>query len=376
MRPARACFSEILTTTRRSPALDFRVLVLGLALTAIDASRAPAMQQQIKAEHVLTLGSEGGQGIIPGMVRSVVRDRAGQFWITVYSSEPPIVFDAQGRFRFTVGRKGRGPGEFTGALQVLATEGDSVLVYDPGNGRINAFDPDGEFRSSRNLVSPAYWDLIVLSNGYAVVNGDVRTRQSAGFPIHVYSADQAQPLRSFGVEVPILRPAQPRGMLNRSLAAGSDGTFWTAAKNEYLLERWDIDGRRLARIERRPAWFQPMIGDVDVLEGEPYAQVIDVDSDESGRLWVSAVVPEDDWEKATTVSTDRTGRTRRRIEDYSKAYDAVIEVLDPRSGEMLAHGRFDSTMVLFLGDGYIATVLSTRDLVPVVEIWRMHLEAR
>lgn len=54
-------------------------------------------------------------------------------------------FDADGELVRAVGRSGEGPGEFRFIRSMTRIAGDSLLVWDPGLGRLSFFSPQGEF---------------------------------------------------------------------------------------------------------------------------------------------------------------------------------------------------------------------------------------
>lgn len=68
-------------------------------------------------------------------------------------------FDADGRFLFSAGGVGDGPGEFTagGPFQVLVGVADSALVPDGSGLRAAVFGPDGRFGRQFSLPSSDLW---------------------------------------------------------------------------------------------------------------------------------------------------------------------------------------------------------------------------
>ena len=65
-------------------------------------------------------------------------------------------FDLDGTLRWSVGRRGQGPGEFTGVTATCLSPIGDIWLYDTGNLRITVVSPSGqikrEFRSSRLLL--------------------------------------------------------------------------------------------------------------------------------------------------------------------------------------------------------------------------------
>lgn len=60
--------------------------------------------------------------------------------------------DAEGRFVRSVGRRGRGPAEFNGQIQLMDAPGDSVAVWDPGQARWTLVSSTNG--GTRQLIAP------------------------------------------------------------------------------------------------------------------------------------------------------------------------------------------------------------------------------
>ena len=58
-------------------------------------------------------------------------------------------YDVEGRFLWSAGRRGEGPGEFRWLTWATLFEGDSVLAYDSQLRRASIFSPAGEFVRAR-----------------------------------------------------------------------------------------------------------------------------------------------------------------------------------------------------------------------------------
>jgi hypothetical protein len=86
-----------------------------------------------------------------GQVRSVAVLRNGSvaaFDAKGTAGETVDLFDADGKFVKRIGRKGSGPGEFGDVLDLAVAPNGTLLGWDPRNGRINTYAPDGTFRKS------------------------------------------------------------------------------------------------------------------------------------------------------------------------------------------------------------------------------------
>lgn len=83
---------------------------------------------------LFTIGSLEGPAAF-GRIVSLLADDDGRIYVADAQSNRIMVFDAAGRLVDSIGRPGRGPGEFRW-LYSLAWLGDTLAVLDPGNARI------------------------------------------------------------------------------------------------------------------------------------------------------------------------------------------------------------------------------------------------
>lgn len=72
-------------------------------------------------------------------------------------------FSPEGTYLKTVGKQGKGPGEFSGSINLLLGPGDTILAIDSWTMRANVISPDGEWLSSFP-TTPSY--------GFWIVNWD------------------------------------------------------------------------------------------------------------------------------------------------------------------------------------------------------------
>lgn len=115
------------------------------------------------------IGAEEGNGPeVFGGLGAMMTDLGGRIWVLEQQEQVLKVFEADGRFVRTVGRKGRGPGELANVAGLGLLPDGRVLVVDPQNARISLFDTAGTFLSSQP-VSARYqvypWPGRVLPDG-------------------------------------------------------------------------------------------------------------------------------------------------------------------------------------------------------------------
>jgi len=104
-------------------------------------------------EEELRIGGLGGDLSYQfGQVGTIAVDSKGQIYVSDAQAQEVRVFSASGEYLRTVGRPGSGPGELgLGASVVLISPGDTLLIPDVRNRRINRFSPEGEALTSAPL---------------------------------------------------------------------------------------------------------------------------------------------------------------------------------------------------------------------------------
>jgi hypothetical protein len=109
----------------------------------------------------LRIGSLSGKHDAFGIITDAAFDHRGQILIADYSSHSVSVFDSAGHYVLTLGRQGRGPGEFQSPGRIAVGPADSVFIWDSDLARISVFSPELQFVRSFS-VSPSW-----LVNGIA-----------------------------------------------------------------------------------------------------------------------------------------------------------------------------------------------------------------
>jgi hypothetical protein len=140
--------------TRLMVPLFLSLLVIGGAATA----QAPPVWRFTEE---LRIGSEADDVTGFNEIRGLLVDAKGNIWVleASASTQEIRIFDAAGKHLRTVGRNGKGPGEFTYADGMALAPNGLIWVHDPKNARFSIFDQDGKF--VRQQLAP--------SNGYGYI---------------------------------------------------------------------------------------------------------------------------------------------------------------------------------------------------------------
>jgi hypothetical protein len=105
--------------------------------------------------------------------------------------------------------------------------------------------------------------------------------------------------------------------------------FWVAPQNRYTLELWDTSATKRRQIQRAAPWFEPWFGSIDPTKTRPKPQVKGIAEDAAGRLWVNLLIADASWVPVPP-------RAPSTAIDPNKLFDSRIELIDPRSGQLLA----------------------------------------
>ena len=318
-------------------------VVLSVAFVAWPA----AGQQAVELERVATLGrSPGDSEPLITVASRVTRDGRGRYYVAP-TAEPGLfsVYGSTGSFLAAVGHAGEGPGEYGLVVRVVPGLGDSVYVFDTGNGRLSTLTPDYDFVRSRPAHHSMVDDAVVLPGHGILVAQVAWTRDAAGLPFHLYSKDE---IRSFGARPTERRVTVVEGhweVRRRVAAARTGDQFWAIRYNEYKLERWTVEGEFIEAIDAEAGWFEAWHdqGQGDVLLSKP--AIVGLQRVSSGNLWVLARTPDPD-------APELTGDEMLGPSLLHERADAVLELRSPAGG-LLAHGRFDEMLMPLAEDLFI-----------------------
>ncbi len=103
-------------------------------------------QAVFQLEEELVIGQAGGKEEYTfSRVAGMDVDAAGNIYILDGASAHLRVFDKDGGYIRTIGRKGQGPGEFQMPVFVQATAQNEIVIYDYSSQRLTFFSPDGGY---------------------------------------------------------------------------------------------------------------------------------------------------------------------------------------------------------------------------------------
>jgi len=316
-------------------------------------------------------GIDGGEGFV-GEPTSMARLLSGNFVLADrYHQGQLKVYRTDGAFVRTVGRRGRGPGEYEVINAVWALPDGGLEIYDFSLRRITRLDSDFTVVDTRPFGVPAAL-ITRLRDGSHVTVQALAFDDAVGLPLHWVDTLGVR-RASFGAEPAIddLRD-WPRHL--RQLTPASDSSVWSGHYLRYRLEEWSIAGQRIRSLQRNVDWFPDAArgGFVDT-DSPPETALRALHKDAEGLLWVVAWVADPDWREGLEMREDLYGRKRLRPGNPYDYFDSMIEVIDPARQAVVGRARIDLPVVGFAEDGVAFGYDEGGGAEPVVVLVRVQL---
>lgn len=300
-----------------------------------DAERSESFGPELN--ELFRIGDESmGDSILFGGIGELVAvDRSGRIFVGDGQDSKIYVFTADGQLVQTIGRRGRGPGEFEWLESLYVGAGDTLYVFDSQLERLSAFEPDDlelaydfsvpetSFGLPYYLVGGLDGEGFLITYGWPVSPGDAMegrrlyvllvdwTGQIVPPPLHYLPAAEwlvsAEGEDRFAIGMPFGRDPVYRLGLDGKLYAGwtesiditviaPDGVHSdssTHALNPIPLTQGEVE----SFVEGTPNWYQKAVLAADLSATKPAYETFIVDD----RNWI--------WIKTTRQSiADTTAR--------------------------------------------------------------------
>jgi hypothetical protein len=352
------------------------VFIAGEQPACADCSLVPTL--------VATMTSPTSQ-VTPEAIPTVLRDSRGMHYL-VYNGwiEKPVRrYDASGKFLGILGDTGRGPAKYEMTHTVFIGAGDSVFVYD-WEREFLVFDREGKFVRTIPLSHGTPFAYDPNAGGTLYAMGAPRSKTKARSP-YLLRVDAKGEIRdSFpifsGAEIPDPLPAM-----------APNGDLWTYMQENYRLERHSPDGE-----------VQQIIGVTVPGRARPFLTHEEEDSlvavkagqhkhperpmppprmsaivDSTGLLWVARSYPKPFWDTVTVVPDPHSPfepahEVSITVDQRDGAYITAVEVIDPRTGQLLARTEFPF-FAMFPAPGYVARVALDANGLHRTEVYKVDL---
>ena len=349
----------------------FTLAAVLFLLPALSAVAAPSLSAQepvrvssdvvcgecvITIDTVLTLGGLDGEGVEAIHETLTIVVDARERILIANAVQPRIyVFDMEGRFLRTVGRRGEGPGEYHWISHINAGP-RYIHVFEFHRGR-TLLDHDFEF-VRRDLFPGQVNQAFATDSEVVAFATSIPTPAAAGLTLHLLAPSGE--MESFGDGDSVYRTQESAG----AIVIGDGVSLWNIEWLSTRVTRWDL----LPKPAPARIWDRTVDeGDRHDLSPNDPADPIPGNTgamlDESG-LWIVWREPDRGW------AGRRSEESRRSTDRLQDVYDSWVELLDPATGETLAR-YFDKGGFLYHfvpGSRYLVAYHETDAGVPYIHL--------
>jgi len=265
------------------------------------------------------------------------------------------VYDIDGMFLRSIGRKGQGPGEFSGPTRFTISSDGRIITLDRSNARVTIFDTEGLFiRDFKALYAVTNWYYIYSDKKNNIYFSKEYTDQDqVTMSIHCYDlkGNEFFNYGKFKAEKILMRKdgerLQPyRTSMSPTTVWGvnEDGLLYAGYNENYEIIVHDKDGKSFLKFGRK---FTPIPDEKNWLSGyydnlPAYSREIWL-FDEKGNIWIS-------------------------LFDITKPITYIYDVFNPKGiyikQVILEHQIYD------MKKGKIYSVLRNEDGVPMIKRFR------
>ena len=325
----------------------------------------------IEFAHVTRLGGDPlGPGFLVdrGTMEDVVRDSLGNYWVG--QNEEIKVFDPEGAFLKTVGRRGEGPMEFGRAAPMHTDRLGRVHVFDNGHKRISVIGEGLTLVEEKRLPALVSSKAPLDDGKRYVVQASIPDPEHAGMPLHII--DGSGILKSFGTwdEPGAQSGGLPGdGSSDLRVAVSPDGNVFAARQYDYAVAAWSLEGSRLGMLEG-PTLNEERFSAAPPSADNPLPNILgDIRVDSKGLLWVSLMIRRPDWLK--NLMADAAGDASR-APTANRIWHGRVDVIDLATCTTVASKSSDQFLLL-LDDRTILGYEATEMGGSVLDVLRVRL---
>lgn len=282
-----------------------------------------------------------------GGSQSMAVDSRGRYYLYHANRTDLVsVFGPDGHLMKLLGNPGESTGRYSNIVNVHVSPGDTIHVFDGDTRRQTVLTPD--YHAFRTIPIPGSpLDVVQLVGNRLVINSMIRTPDHVGFPLHLLDSNGTI-LQSFGIDDETYRGDVPL-LLFRSITNAGDSAIWSMHRTSYRIELWDLEGRRLRRLDREVDWLRPWFrGRVFSDSAPPKSMVNGIRSTPDGFLWILIAVPNPEWKRHLESTPTADGVSVLRPTAFEAVFDTYIEVIDPARAELVAQTRVPQYLEFFV----------------------------
>ena len=251
-----------LSSATASPAEDKIVIKTENGIPVFYNPKNPAppggSPRSLTLQHDLTIGEDDTDpNSMFSELRSIQVDDEENIYALDMKEIKVKVYDKNGKFLRSFGKKGKGPGEIDTPIRMEMTRDGKIVIDDMGNNKLIFFGPDGS--CIKELPTGKYWALIRFKfDSGGNIYADTRAYEETKMTSELKKFDpDFKPLATFASfeerrpDRRLIRVFSPVFSLQMR---GDDRLVWTTAETEkYEFTIVNTDGKIVKRIVREPS---------------------------------------------------------------------------------------------------------------------------
>ena len=306
--------------------------------------------------------------------RAGAQDSAGRYWIGQRGHVR--IYAQDGSYLTTLGRPGKGPGEFSIPLPIHADASGNVHIIDSGNGRESVYAPNLARLSETRLPFRSAFSIAPLHDGTAyLANSWLQSEQSAGLMLHIIRQDSV--IRSFGP--PTSSGALTPFLSERIVAADEEGRAFSAERFRFSISVFSPEGRALVGIEGPELNASLPTGPVLNLSTNPLpSEILGVQLLRGHLLLVLSRRVRPHWRLLMVERLLSNGIRSMAAKPGTQVtaeslFTARLEVIDLRSRRIVARQDRAEVFSGFIGGDLLVHNTEDAEGMPTIAVWRLSL---
>jgi hypothetical protein len=167
-------------------------------VTVVKNPKEPMFVEDVfSLEEELSIGeTEGREEYMFSEIRSIAVDEAERIYVLDMKEAHVKVFDQNGTYIRTIGKKGQGPGELNLAFSIHITSQNELVVEDY-NSRLAFFSSEGEFKRNLSIAKERLSRIDIDSYGNIIGNVIIREEENPRYEFKKFDSELNY-LHSFG----------------------------------------------------------------------------------------------------------------------------------------------------------------------------------
>lgn len=239
-------------------------------VTVVRNPKDPIYDEDVfSLEEELSIGEAvGREKYMFSEIRSIAVDENERIYVADSKEAHIKIFDKNGVYVKTIGKKGQGPGEIGRPRNIYITCQQQIMVVDSSNSRLTYYSLDGEFIKDISIAETRLMTTKIDSQGNIIGIDAVRDEKNPRYELKKFDPDLNY-LYSFGSSpLPDIRSFDPFMPVLRWDLNAKDQIICGYPKT-YEMEIFDNEGKLIKRIEKDYEPAEVTQEDIDKLEELP-----------------------------------------------------------------------------------------------------------